>query len=141
MFERSFRLKTVQRLNKQFYSYFEGAMHKNVVWTGVVEGNFYLPVFSNFLCAVLLAMRTFGLTVSFGAGLWVYFIDPQHPAEFFNRDSVYCQPDDFKRFTYFARASLEFLLQFGKRPNIIHCHDWPVAIVVRNCLTSHQSEL
>jgi starch synthase len=62
----------------------------------------------------------------------VYFIDPQHPAELFDRDSVYCQPDDFKRFTYFSRAALEFMLQFGKRPNIIHCHDWPVAIVVSN---------
>ena len=30
----------VQKLNKQFYSYFDGAMHKNVVWTGVVEGKF-----------------------------------------------------------------------------------------------------
>ena len=28
----------VQRLNKHFYSYFEGAMHRNVVWTGIVEG-------------------------------------------------------------------------------------------------------
>lgn len=51
------------------------------------------------------------------------------PSQFFNREGVYCEPDDFKRFTYFSRASLEFMLQFGKRPNIIHCHDWPVAIV------------
>jgi ADP-glucose type glycogen/starch synthase len=92
-------VKSFKRLDKQFYSYFEGAMHRNVVWTGLVEG------------------------------LRVFFIDPQHPAEFFERDSVYCQPDDFKRFTYFARASLEFLYMFGKRPHIIHCHDWPVAIV------------
>jgi ADP-glucose type glycogen/starch synthase len=92
-------VKNFKRLNKHFYSYFEGAMHKNVVWIGVVEG------------------------------LRVYFIDPQHPGQLFKRDSVYCQPDDSKRFTYFARASLEFLLQFGKRPNIIHSHDWPLATV------------
>lgn len=60
MFERSSRLKTVQRLNKHFYSYFEGAMHKNVVWTGVVEGNPSLAVFSHFFCAVLSAMRIVG---------------------------------------------------------------------------------
>ncbi|KAG0611259.1 hypothetical protein M758_7G127100 [Ceratodon purpureus] len=92
-------IKNFKKLNKQFYSYFEGALHKNSVWSGMVEG------------------------------LWVYFIDPQHPAGLFDRDSVYCQPDDFKRFTYFSRASLEFMVQFGKRPNIIHCHDWPVAVV------------
>lgn len=29
----------MQKLNKQFYSYYDGAMHKNIVWTGVVEGD------------------------------------------------------------------------------------------------------
>lgn len=92
-------VRNFKKLNKQFYSYFDGAMHKNVVWTGVVEG------------------------------LWVYFIDTHHPNNFFNREKIYNEPDDFDRFTYFSRAALEFLLQFGKRPNIIHCHDWPVAMV------------
>lgn len=64
------------------------------------------------------------------AGLWVYFIDTHHPNNFFNREKIYNESDDFERFTYFSRAALEFLLQFGKRPNIIHCHDWPVAVVV-----------
>lgn len=60
----------------------------------------------------------------------MYFIDTHHPNNFFNREKIYNEPDDFDRFTYFSRAALEFLLQFGKRPNIIHCHDWPVAMVV-----------
>lgn len=60
----------------------------------------------------------------------MYFIDTHHPNNFFNREKIYNEPDDFERFTYFSRAALEFLLQFGKRPNIIHCHDWPVAMVV-----------
>ena len=77
-------------------------MHKNAVWSGIVEG------------------------------LFVYFIDPLHPKDFFARESIYNQPDDFDRFTYFSRAALEFLSQFGKRPNVIHLHDWPVAMVVCN---------
>lgn len=93
-------VKNLKKLNKQFYSYYDGAMHKNIVWTGVVEG------------------------------LWVYFIDTLHPKNFFGRERFYSEPDDFDRFTYFSRAALEFLLQFGKRPNIIHCHDWPVAMAV-----------
>lgn len=97
---------SVQVLSRQFYSYFDGAMHKNAVWSGIVEG------------------------------LVVYFIHPLHPKDFFGRESIYNQPDDFDRFTYFSRAALEFLSQFGKRPNVIHLHDWPVAMVVCNDPTS-----
>jgi ADP-glucose type glycogen/starch synthase len=92
-------IKNFKVLGRQFYSYFDGAMHKNAVWSGIVEG------------------------------LFVYFIDPLHPKDFFGRESIYNQPDDFDRFTYFSRAALEFLSQFGKRPNVIHLHDWPVAMV------------
>ncbi len=63
-------------------------------------------------------------------GLPVYFIEPLHPAKFFWRGRFYSEPDDFKRFTYFCRAALEFLLQSGKRPDVIHSHDWHTAVVV-----------
>jgi starch synthase len=61
-------------------------------------------------------------------GLPVYFIEPLHPAKFFWRGQFYSEPDDFRRFTYFCRAAMEFLLQSGKRPDIIH--DWQTAVVV-----------
>jgi glycogen synthase len=64
------------------------------------------------------------------AGLPVYFIEPLHPAKYFWRGQFYSEPDDFKRFTYFCRAALEFILQSGKRPDIIHSHDWQTAVVV-----------
>ena len=64
------------------------------------------------------------------AGLPVYFIEPLHPAKYFWRGQIYSEPDDFKRFTYFCRAALEFILQSGKRPDIIHSHDWQTAVVV-----------
>lgn len=63
-------------------------------------------------------------------GLPVYFIEPLHPAKYFWRGQFYSEPDDFKRFTYFCRAALEFILQSGKRPDIIHSHDWQTAVVV-----------
>lgn len=65
------------------------------------------------------------------AGLPVYFIEPLHPDKFFWRGQFYGEHDDFKRFSYFSRAALELLLQAGKRPDIIHCHDWQTAFVVR----------
>lgn len=64
-------------------------------------------------------------------GLPVYFIEPLHPEKFFWRGQVYGEHDDFKRFSFFSRAALELLLQAGKSPDIIHCHDWQTAFVVR----------
>ncbi|ONM63026.1 dull endosperm1 [Zea mays] len=37
--------------------------------------------------------------------------------------------DDDRRFGFFCRSALEFLLQSGSSPNIIHCHDWSSAPV------------
>lgn len=64
------------------------------------------------------------------AGLPVYFIEPLHPDRFFWRGQFYGERDDFKRFSFFSRAALELLLQSGKKPDIIHCHDWQTAFVV-----------
>ena len=33
------------------------------------------------------------------------------------------------RFAFFSKAALEFMLKSGKRPEIIHCHDWETALV------------
>ncbi|KAK6124156.1 hypothetical protein DH2020_042129 [Rehmannia glutinosa] len=62
-------------------------------------------------------------------GLPVYFIEPHHPSKFFWRGQFYGEHDDFKRFSFFSRAALELLLQAGKKPDIIHCHDWQTAFV------------
>ncbi|KAG9145652.1 hypothetical protein Leryth_018706 [Lithospermum erythrorhizon] len=86
-------------LDVMIESYFDGQLYKNKLWTGIVEG---LPV---------------------------YFIEPLHPNKFFWRGQFYGENDDFKRFSFFSRAALELLLQTGKRPDIIHCHDWQTAFV------------
>ncbi|XP_064955787.1 probable starch synthase 4, chloroplastic/amyloplastic [Musa acuminata AAA Group] len=80
-------------------SYFDGQTFKNKIWIGTIEG---LPV---------------------------YFIEPHHPAKFFWRGKYYGEHDDFKRFSFFSRAALELLYQAGKKPDIIHCHDWQTAFV------------
>eukprot|EP00250_Pteridium_aquilinum_P018087 c23933_g1_i1 orf=777-3914(-) len=93
------RINNLKVLNMDLSSYFDGQTYTNKVWVGTVDG---LPV---------------------------YFIEPHHPARFFWRGKVYGEIDDFKRFTYFSRAALEFVLQAGKKPDIIHCHDWHTAAV------------
>ncbi|CAA3001781.1 probable starch synthase 4, chloroplastic amyloplastic [Olea europaea subsp. europaea] len=92
-------VQDLKALNVPVESYFDGRLYKNKIWTGTVEG---LPV---------------------------YFIEPQHPGNFFWRGQFYGENDDFKRFSFFSRAALELLLQVGKKPDIIHCHDWQTAFV------------
>ena len=69
--------------------------------------------------------------VYFGSvhGRKCYFIEPHSGDNFFNRGTFYGQDDDIMRFSFFSRAAIEFLLKSGKRPNIIHCHDWQTGLV------------
>lgn len=89
----------IREIQAEFYSYFNGQLHGNKVWTGVVYG------------------------------IGVTFIQPLHYSSFFNRDMVYGYSDDFERFTYFSRASLDYLVKSGKHPDVLHIHNWETAIV------------
>eukprot|EP00897_Mesotaenium_endlicherianum_P001937 jgi/Mesen1/1771/ME000014S01181 len=93
------RIKGLKVMDFDLESYFDGQLHKSKIWRGIVEG---LPV---------------------------YFVEPLHPGRFFWRGAFYGEADDFRRFTFFCRAALEFLLKAGKRPDIIHGHDWQTAAV------------
>ena len=58
-----------------------------------------------------------------------FFIEPHSRERFFERGGIYGYPDEHLRFAFFCRAALDFLLQAGKRPEIIHTHDWQTALV------------
>lgn len=58
-----------------------------------------------------------------------FFIEPHSVDRFFERGHFYGSPDDVMRFAFFSKAALEFLVQSGKRPEIIHVHDWQTALV------------
>ena len=70
-------------------------------------------------------------TVYFGfvEGRKCFFIEPHSPERFFERGHIYGSHDDTDRFAFFSKAALEFMLKSGKRPDIIHCHDWQTALV------------
>ena len=56
------------------------------------------------------------------------FID--HP-DYFDREFLYGPPDgdypdNAERFSFFARAALEFFKSSGEIPDIVHAHDWHV---------------
>ncbi|KAJ8549740.1 hypothetical protein K7X08_033447 [Anisodus acutangulus] len=60
-------------------------------------------------------------------GLSVYFLEPQNGL--FWKGCVYGCNNDGERFGFFCHAALEFLLQGGFHPDIIHSHDWSSAPV------------
>jgi starch synthase len=70
-------------------------------------------------------------TVWFGFvhGRKCFFIEPHSHQAFFDRGAYYGFQDDPERFAFFSKAALEFLLVSGKRPDVIHTHDWQTALV------------
>ncbi len=61
--------------------------------------------------------------------LKVFFIEPHHPQHYFSRGVIYGCNDDIDRFIYFSRTAMEYLFKSGKRPDAIHVHDWPTALI------------
>jgi len=70
-------------------------------------------------------------TVWFGFvhGRKCFFIEPHSSDNFFNRGAYYGFPDEHMRFAFFAKAALEFMYKSGKRPDVIHTHDWQTGLV------------
>ncbi|KAL9328511.1 hypothetical protein ACSQ67_003514 [Phaseolus vulgaris] len=62
-------------------------------------------------------------------GIGVTLIEPKYFSSFFNREMIYGYPDDFERFSYFCRASLDYMVKCGKQPDVLHLHNWETAIV------------
>ncbi|KAL2241479.1 UNVERIFIED_CONTAM: putative starch synthase 4, chloroplastic/amyloplastic [Sesamum indicum] len=95
-------LEEVQGLREvetELHSYFNGQLHGNRIWTGVVYG------------------------------IGVTFIQPVYYSSLFSHDKVYGYSNDFERFTYFSRASLDYLVKSGKKPDVLHVHNWHTSIV------------
>jgi starch synthase len=70
-------------------------------------------------------------TVWFGFvhGRKCYFVEPHSADGFFERNSYYGDNDDAIRFAFFCKAATEFMLRSGKRPDVVHCHDWQTALL------------
>lgn len=89
----------LKEIKADLYSFFGGTFHKNKLWTGTVQG------------------------------IAVTFFEPLHSSGWFSRSKIYDYEDDFERFSYFCRVSLEYLLKSGKQPNVLHLHNWQTALV------------
>ena len=62
-------------------------------------------------------------------GVRCCLIDAHSEQGFFNRGAIYGESDDAERFAFYCRALLEFLLQSGRHPQVIHCNDWQTGLI------------
>lgn len=75
-------------------------------------------------------------------GVTYYFVENQY---YFNRPKLYGEFDDGERFAFFSRAVVEYLLQSGNIPDILHANDWQTALAIvylkteYKCITAFES--
>lgn len=65
---------------------------------------------------------------AFFNGLKIYLLEAHHPHHFFGQNTIYTD-NDLDRFLYFSRAVLDWLVEEGWEPDIIHIHDWHTAVI------------
>lgn len=61
--------------------------------------------------------------------LKTYFVDN---IKYFDRDGLYCHPDEAERFAFFDKAVVEFIKR--DKPDVVHLNDWqtgPIALLLK----------
>ena len=74
-----------------------------------------------------------------GRTLNTYFVDN---IKYFDRDGLYCFPDEAERFAFFDKAVCEFITRIN--PDIIHLNDWqtgPIALILREKMKSIKAKI
>ena len=69
--------------------------------------------------------------ICLGKNINVYLVGND---DFFQRDGIYGEgqgdyKDNFDRFHYFCRKSLQLMKELNLDINIVHCHDWHTALI------------
>ncbi|KAM0941870.1 putative starch synthase, catalytic domain-containing protein [Dioscorea sansibarensis] len=114
----------------EFDSYFGGCWHKNRVWTGVLYGIGVTLVEPLNYATFFNRNNIYGYSDDFerygridGSHVWEYIrwfcICPSRPSSLFHST----------RFSYFSRASMDYLVKTGKQPDVLHIHNWETAII------------
>lgn len=60
-------------------------------------------------------------------GITLFLVENNN--DYFKLGFIYGALNDAERFLYFSRAAVEFLNQINHPLNILHLHDWPVAVI------------
>ena len=60
-------------------------------------------------------------------GVTYYFVENHR---YFSRGRLYGEFDDAERFAFFSKAVIEFMIQSGNIPDVLHANDWQTALTV-----------
>ena len=74
-----------------------------------------------------------------GKTLTTYFVDN---AFYFDRDGMYCHPDEAERYAFFDKAVAEFVNR--TKPDILHLNDWqtgPIATLTRDVYKNNKIKI
>jgi starch synthase len=71
-------------------------------------------------------------------GVTYYFIENHY---YFNRNKLYGEMDDGERFAFFSTAVIEYIIQSGNVPDVLHANDWQTALTVVYLKTKYNSVL
>ena len=85
-----------------------------------------------------LSWRRTGATIykTYKDGVCYYFVENHY---YFDRDRLYGEWDDGERFAFFSTAVIEFMLETGNIPDILHANDWQTALTVIYLKTKYQT--
>ncbi len=68
-----------------------------------------------------------------------YFVDS---AYYFDREGMYCHPDEAERFAFFDKVACKIIDEFN--PDIIHLNDWqtgPIAVLMRDVYKNYSAKI
>ena len=71
--------------------------------------------------------------------LKTYFVDN---AYYFDREGMYCHPDEAERFAFFDKAACRIIDEF--QPDIVHLNDWqagPIAVLLRDVYKNYTARI
>ena len=71
-------------------------------------------------------------------GVTYYFIENHY---YFDRAKTYGEWDDGERFAFFSTAVIEFMLNTGYTPDILHANDWQSALTVIYLKTKYKNKI
>ena len=76
-----------------------------------------------------LSWRSTGATIYslVDSGVTYYFVENHR---YFSRGRLYGEYDDGERFAFFSAAVIEFMIQSGNYPDLLHANDWQSALSV-----------
>ena len=93
----------------------------------IIQDNRDLELIDEFYISLGYRHQYVGVLKKVMDGINFYFIDNK---QYFDRNTVYGEPDDGERFTFFSKAVIETIIRHFRDYDVLHAHDWQTAMTI-----------